>query len=890
MIDLKSTIVKLIDSADPQHIEAAAGLILENIHDDKLQIKNLVIELNPLLTAGNYELRLRGVDLLSRVITNTQRSRFNEKEIQVLSEYLSDRLGDHKSMQRPVLKSFLYFVDCENKPHSYNHDTLGYLKHKCNVHNMDKENRSLVYQMIKAIIIQRRQMSTSIDSDLFYSLIHLIEGESEPENLMICFGIVSHMMKSFTNLEPFIDDLFEWLASYYPLDYTPDRTDSDKYTVIQKSDLTKALYDCFYANPLNSDNLQTLMLEKLDSNQPKSTKIESLNCLIELYELFPSVEVKDYATSLWTSVRTNCLMKIDMVDPALLNTCYRALSAMTKRLSDDSYFTFISDMHEELSIAIRKLEMDLFEPAIRLIAHAIQPRVVGFNFILAKILPTSIKAIAASDLRPAEGLSYIFEQLLMNHPDAKLIPELKEPLNELALQTSAHAIRNEGCLRLLNSIICCRIELDEVTLSEIISKLLSSLNRSVTDVQGSLALICAKYNRSDVIFNNVKSDCRIASLIKLVKFYKQEHNSEATNELTVSTATKFSIYLRLLVLLLDEIDQSSLNLLDQRDVNDLLKELRNLVGDLKLNYKPIENVGLIHAIMINKLSDELVHPMIMEIFQSEYCQNLVPTKDFEEELEREKYLPVVGPIFKSLVIRNHPLSEPMINLMLNFITSDRVSQDTAFEGARIFGQVLSESTVRFDEKKHYRTFVLYKQKFFTLLMKNIRSRLESTTSQSKRYLLVCSMALLIPHLPVSVYRKDSEWIVREILKVLIKLKDNINGGEEGNGEKLIPVLYECVECLIAGDCSENLTSFLGSLMELNLFYATEAKSMQIRRRALICSSIIATSFKQPELLVLRLSVLNQLKPCLADKKRIVRQAAAEARLKWFLVGQPIGSF
>lgn len=893
MINLDNTIAKLAEqtSTSPQHIEDAAKLIIEQIYNDGLKIKELVIKLNPLLTAGNHELRLRGVDLLSQVITNTEHNRFNEKEIEVFTEYLSDRLSDHKSMQAAVLRSFLYFISCENKPRSYNHDILEHLKQKSNVHNMDRENRLLVYRLLREIIIEKRRNSASIDSDLFYSLIHLIEGESEPENLMSCFGIISYVMKSFANLEPFVDDMFEWLASYYPLDYTPDKNDTTKSTVIQKLDLTKALYECFYATPLNSENLQTLMLEKIDSNQPKSTKIESLNCLIELYEIFPSVEVKDYATTLWTSIRANCLMKVDMVDPILMETCYRALSAMTKRLNDDSYFTFISEMYEELSIAIRKLEMDLFEPAIRLIVHAIQPRVVGFNFILTKILPIAIKAINISDLRPAAGLTYIFEHLFLNHPDAKVVTELDGSLNELILQISSHAATNEDCLKLLNSIVCCKVRLSDIILNEVIGKLQASSNQSIIDTEESLALICTKYHRSDIIFTNVESDLKIDSLMKLVNFYREEHQTDVTNETKASKSTKFSIYLRLLVSLLDDIDCLFLNHLGRKNIDDFLKQLRSLVVDLESSHKHVENVGLIHAIIINKISEELVQPIIIDIFQSEYCQKLIPDENCDDKLSCNKYLPVVGLILKSLVLRNHQLVEPMVNLILNFITSDRISQASAIKGAHIFSQVLSDCRVRFEEKKQYQIFVLHKQKFFTLAVKNIKKRLELPMDNSKENLLIGSVALQIPHLAVTIYKKDSEWIVREILKILTALKNHVKREmtKTATDETLIPIIYECVEYLIASDCSDIISSFLGSFVELNLFYATEAQNMQIRRRALVCLSIIATSFNESQLLVLRSSLLKRLKPCLSDKKRIVRQSAAEARLKWFLVGQPVGS-
>jgi hypothetical protein len=59
---------------------------------------------------------------------------------------------------------------------------------------------------------------------------------------------------------------------------------------------------------------------------------------------------------------------------------------------------------------------------------------------------------------------------------------------------------------------------------------------------------------------------------------------------------------------------------------------------------------------------------------------------------------------------------------------------------------------------------------------------------------------------------------------------------------------------------------------------------KVRVEALNCLKIIAEA---PEISILPLKqqVVREIRPCLSDKKRLVRKAAADARCAWYLVGE-----
>lgn len=870
------------ESHEGDYVSTASDELFQLIKKNELKILDLVQGLNPVLTNASYQIRLKGVQTLVKVVTAYGKNcPLNEKEVEVINEFLCLKLIDHKTMERPVLECISYFVELDKKPKEYNKTLLDFLKTKINIRKMESMNRHLVYQILHKVVLERRRESSSIDTDMVYSLIHLIEGENDPSNLLLCFSTVSYTLKNFQNLEPYIDDFFEWLTAYYPIDYTPNDKDIEAGVKIMKNDLVESLYDCFYSNDLNSENLQTLLIEKLDSNL-LSTKLESLRCLIRCYQVFPHKSIKDYASSLWTVVRMDCLKKKELVDAKLLQTSHQALSALSHKLAedDDTYFTFITDIYEELAIAFRKPEMDLFEPAAQLLTNAAHPKPKGFNFLLSKILPVAINAFASNELRPLAGLAYIFEQLLLKHPESKLDPELDELLDKLACLVCDHVRESSDSLRLLNSLFRFRIKLNNQTMNKMIEKFLGEISERTMvigqDVEESLALICLNYNRLDILFGgDNQHDCNIISLMKLINVY----NSNMIE-------SKFSVYLRLLILLLNNSSTSELDNLDQLELNKFLSETRHIAQPLGENQKLVGNIARIHAIIINKLNEHNLTEVVMDIFKSDYCQKFVPKTENERQQTSQVYFPVLKWVLKSLIVRNHKMFEPVINLILNFITSGQVDQDLALEiGFRAFKFIhLNEDPILcYRKEQNYRVFSLYRQKFYSYTKKEIQIRHQKESD--KKVVLVCLIAAQIPHLPQAIYRQDYEWLLRQILSCFNTLLHQ----ERNACQHSISIIYDCLDVMIENDSSSDMLSLLESFIKVNLSCGREAKHLQVRSRALRCLAAMPLVYNGAEALNCRTEVLRGLKPCLSDKKRLVRVSAAHARLNWFLLGQPIGS-
>lgn len=875
--------LKSKEKLEDEYINNAGRFLSRKINEKQNALLDFVKDLDSVLTNGDHDVRLRGLNLLTAVITNLANDILSEKEIITITEFLHLRIADHKSMHSPVLRCLSYFFACDNKPPTFSQALLKLLKNDVNVQSMSNENRYLVYELLRRIVVERHGKSASADSDIVYSVVHIIEGESNPQNLITCFGIVSYILKNFSDLEPYIDDLFEWLSSYYPIDYTP--SDNLGNVLITREDLVSALYECFYASHLNSENLQTLLLEKLESNST-AIKLETLECLIKCYDRFPLKTIKDYATSLWTCVRMDCLREIKSVNTKLLDANYRALAAMTTKLAEDDelFFRFVDDLCEEMNIAIKKLEVGLFEPAVRLLAQAAKPRLRGFNVVLRKILPASLEALRAGDFRSLSGLVYVFDALLSAHPNERLSEDLTGDLEALAILVADRLPQDPNCLCLFTELIRLRVPLQTSPIKRIVAVLMEywPANPSVR-VEECLVHIMRCYDAEDIVMGEQREEVRLEKLYQSADIF-EDCESSATN-------------LRKLVALRQAIVRSES---DGPHCQSVLEQSfkTSYVGVSKVCRHIVASHAHLLALHVNKLDDARLKPFVLGFCSSEFCSNLMSA---DATLAQILHLPIVQSTLKSLAVRNDPMSVPLTNLLLNFVESSRV--DLAHIASRGFACVHDDKllysggpTIEFDRAKGFRVFALYKNKFYAQSSKEIKIRYAKSDDRVRKLILLSCVASQTIMLPASIYKRDYEWILRESLKALSEYKNSLlNDGKTGpqvddSQQDIIGHLFECFEHLIDFDMiSEELTSLLDSIVRLNLSLAKLSPTMHARRKALDCLRKIASTFKDGSLLNIRAEVVSELKPCLSDRKRIVRQAAAEARLRWTLVGQPIDS-
>lgn len=112
-------------------------------------------------------------------------------------------------------------------------------------------------------------------SSLVYGVINAMDGERDPRILLSIYEFLPRFLNTFP-LGHLIDDMFEVIACYFPIDFNPSATDPKAIT---RDLLAKKLADCLCAKEEFAENCFNLLIEKLDS-QLNVAKLDSLHLLV----------------------------------------------------------------------------------------------------------------------------------------------------------------------------------------------------------------------------------------------------------------------------------------------------------------------------------------------------------------------------------------------------------------------------------------------------------------------------------------------------------------------------------------------------------------------------------------------------------------------------------
>lgn len=901
-------------------------LFVNDLKQGKCTILDCVEKLNPKLISCDHLVRAEGVKILASIVKLLDVSALNDKEIKVLTEFMQKRLADHQSMELEALNCLHSLAKCTKKPADYLDNLLNYFKTKLNVRKLEPRGRFVVYDIVSLLFEAKVTANErSISSELMYGVIHLIEGESNPENLLLIFKLLVKIMKNFTNLEPFVDDIFEWLSSYYPIQYTPSEEDKQQSS-ITRDDLVEALHNCFFATTLNADNLLTLLVEKLDSSIIQ-TKMESLKCIQRCLIDFDLAKIEDYITTIFTSTRMDCLKDLSLVDQKLIALHYETLSCLSKKLSskERALLSFVDELYDQLFMAFKNLDLKLFEPAIRLISHASIGSLKCYNLVINRLIPIIIQGNFQGNLGVVKGIQYMIELLAREHEkstnnrcyfdindgldtkSAGLFADLIGKLSEVPL--------NQTGLDLIELLAWNNVPIEKQVSDSLVKQLNERYNSSDLDIEkGLVVLKCYPDWSLESTINRMQSlvpNYHVENIEEPLRFFGNRRDS--------------SLYLREVLFLVD-IGNAKLTL-DKQPVETLKGlltwswQLLELNDDESFSFL-MKNISMVNTSLLNKLPSETIEPILLSYFQSKYCQSLV---DKNVHIDSKlKYLELMKWIWKALAVRNHKFATPLTNLLLNVITSDQ-SQKLAYQAALAFGFVQdssSETVFPFVKSKGYNTFFLHKQKLYSQSMNEIILRSERMSSSSSTSndnldgtgeergnssvdLLLLASVCQIRHLPMQVYKKNIDWITKRILKFiscakskyeLIQIDDSRQQQQQQTNypenidtfEDILFVVLCSTNSLISAESKDMIKDHLFSYVNCFLIFASKAKKLLVRRASLEGLSRIANSFDESELLPNRDSVCLRLKYCLNDKKRLVREAASKARNNWILVGQPFG--
>ncbi|MCD9640270.1 hypothetical protein HAX54_025471 [Datura stramonium] len=285
---------------------ASLDAIAVLLKKDLLSLEALVREMDMYLTTTDSIIRSRGILLLGELLMRLILKPLGDTAISSLIEFFTERLADWKALHGALVGCLALLrrktgIGMINKSQA-KAVAESYLKN-LQVQSLGQQDRKLSLQILECLLDRYQDALFSLGDDLVYGICEAIDGEKDPECLMLIFHIVELLAQLFPEpsgpLANFAEDLFEILGCYFPIHFTHPKSDD---VDVKRGELSRALMLAFAVTPLFEPSAIPLLLEKLSSSLP-SAKVESFKYLSYCTLRYGGDRMEKYTESLWSALK-----------------------------------------------------------------------------------------------------------------------------------------------------------------------------------------------------------------------------------------------------------------------------------------------------------------------------------------------------------------------------------------------------------------------------------------------------------------------------------------------------------------------------------------------------------------------------------------------------------
>jgi len=315
-MELEELLVSAVNNYVSSGSADSMSVCVKQIESGHVKLVDFVSVLRSALTSKAVAERRRGIQLLTEVVSALPHSFFLDAEVLLLSEFFCARLGDHHSIVPLCLtgiNKLLRFGTFESE------DVVCVVRtifSDVTVQTLVQSDRMLVYEIFQHLLTDRLFDLKIITAEFICGFVQAIDSEKDPRNLLICLRLVEIVVKEFTLDNTLAEQLFEVVACYYPVDYSPPAV---LKSTVTKEQLSLALLNAMTASPLFAPFCLPLLLEKLSSNVT-SAKIDSLQMLVRCCDAFYQKDINEHSVDLWNCIKSDVFAQHPVIQDKALHT------------------------------------------------------------------------------------------------------------------------------------------------------------------------------------------------------------------------------------------------------------------------------------------------------------------------------------------------------------------------------------------------------------------------------------------------------------------------------------------------------------------------------------------------------------------------------------------
>ena len=828
----------------------------------------------------------------------------SEEEADILTVFACQRLA-HENDMIPILLTIMHSI-CRRRTISDSSASLMFnaLSKDISVPQQRIDDRFLVYQIMQMLAEKK---FSSLTRNTFEFLIHffeLIDGERDPRCLLLKFRLFSAITPRL-ELGHLADDAFECIAVYFPISYNAPA--NDPYA-ITREDLAQSLIPCFRSSKDFAKLFYELIGEKITSERHQS-KIDCYTGIRDCASFFGPDQLKAYMSIFWTCIRTDCV-KVDDSESDLKTAACDALTAIvTAMAGDDHVIDLLTEVEQDLRPALVKQDLNLRGSAMKLLLAASRTE-KSFLFFEANSMPHLLTSLAfnASRINAIEVhdlLIQFYSEQMKEYAQGK---ELKNNARILSLclteEQEPELISRK--LQLLLNVIRIKLlfsDVDEKRLHDYVDHYVTDQSASLHNLHSAIfaeMLHQEKMQINDKMMNMMET----GDPVRLTVLFK---------DVTIPSQFCSEFLHAAIARAVEEKDEQSQNLLSL--IASKVGAEQQLLADMALVMMTeshvtatcilVQHLDTEHASrFMKKLHKEVKEGITLKAFMDIMSSIRVPVSlsawEKGDELGRwilSEEASVVNPLICCVAAKCD--EDGIRDMLASFVQSPNELSSAAYltKGLAWAGQPFSESLEivlqsfqsetseaaaeamsRIHEPEPFLEYFpksnFYHQRIFFSCLPKLTSLLQSSISDQQKSDVKKAILCQLKFLPKNVIKSD----LKKIHSLIIS---SLSVSSDGHSVALDCLKHLLEDSSVSSLISSNLNSILKSLTILS-----SAGKLQDRMNALNCLSMIARMIPESSLLPHRKTVSKSLTECLKDKKRIVRYAAADAALKWILIGQP----
>ncbi|KIH69641.1 hypothetical protein ANCDUO_00017 [Ancylostoma duodenale] len=357
-------------------MSAASGdsdLYQRLVIDRSLSLSDYLELKKPRLLSQSDDVREATLSEIVDIICSLPRDFLSKEQVALLLDFLLGRLESSPIAASHAVRGIhhlvLAVINSQNHPEGFEKPLLQIMFTDGNVQGWDVEKRVLQYNVLEWLLLHRLHELKPLGSNFVLTFIKTMGGERHPRCLPVVFRMFVIVARSFP-LGPLVEDLFEVVACYFPIEFKQTSNDSP----ITKQLLAEGCMKCLVAHPDFAPFCYMLIEEKFtDDECTPEQKEDTCELLAKAALVFPPEEIVDHLESILGGIRIvglnpkgslpDCVLRaLDAVTNSLNSAGSEAIMKLGSQLieSESSYSFYLEPF-------VLQAEMGLTERALALL-------------------------------------------------------------------------------------------------------------------------------------------------------------------------------------------------------------------------------------------------------------------------------------------------------------------------------------------------------------------------------------------------------------------------------------------------------------------------------------------------------------------------------------------